>query len=375
MESKQRAERLLSGLGITLNGNEPWDLKVHDQRLYDRVFSGGTLALGESYMDGWWDVGDLSGFFARLSRNAPLSILGVGIIGQVLKSKILNLQSSHRAFQVGERHYNLGNDLYEKMLGPSMAYSCGYWKDVETLDEAQEQKFDLICRKIGLEKGQRVLDIGCGWGGFARHAAKKYGAQVVGITISSEQVTVVQEKTKELPVEIRLQDWRALPDEKFDHVISIGMFEHVGPKNYREFMQKVRSMLSEDGLFLLHTIGHSKTTRNVEPWFHKYIFPNGHLPSAAQIAAAFDREWFGEPIFVMEDWHNFGSDYDKTLTAWFENFDAAWPELKNKYDERFYRMWKYYLKVSAGMFRARYLQLWQIVLSPKGVAGGYQSIR
>ena len=211
--------------------------------------------------------------------------------------------------------------------------------------------------------------------GSRNFSAEKYGAHVVGITVSAEQVTIAKEKTKDLPVEIRLQDWRALSDEKFDHIISIGMFEHVGPKNYREFMKKVRSVLSEDGLFLLHTIGHSKTTRNLEPWFSKYIFPNGHLPSATHIATAIDREWFDEPVFILEDWHNFGADYDKTLSAWFENFDRAWPELKSKYDDRFYRMWKYYLLVSAGMFRARYLQLWQIVLSPKGVPSGYQSIR
>ncbi len=375
MNSKERAEKLLSGFGIALNGNKPWDVRVHDERLYDRIFSGGTLALGESYMDGWWDAPDLAEFFTRLSRQAPLSMLGIGLAGQILKSKLFNLQSSSRAFQVAEHHYDLDNDLYKKMLDPRMVYSCGYWKDAKTLAEAQEAKFDLICRKCNIKKGDKVLDVGCGWGGFAAFAAEKYGAKVVGITVSKEQAAYARTRTHELPIEFRIQDWRELGGEMFDHVISIGMFEHVGPKNYRAYMQKVRDVLKEDGLFLLHTIGHSKTTRALEPWFHKYIFPNGHLPSAAQIAKAIDRKWFSEPLFVMEDWHNFGADYDRTLCAWFENFDRAWPELKMKYDERFYRMWKYYLLVSAGMFRARYLQLWQIVLSPKGVQGGYSPVR
>ncbi len=375
MNSKERAEAFLSKVGVAINGGKPWDIKVHDERLYDRVFGGGTLALGESYMDGWWDVEDLAEFFAKLSRNIPLSMLGVGIAGQILKSKILNLQSKHRAFQVGERHYDLGNELYEKMLDPRMVYSCAYWKDATTLAEAQSAKLDLMCRKLNVKKGDKILDIGCGWGSFSTFAAKKYGVEIVGVTVSKEQAKIAQESARGLPIEIRIQDWREIGDEKYDHVVSLAMFEAVGPKNYRAYMQKVRDVLKGDGLFLLHTIGHSKTTRNVEPWFHKYIFPNGHLPSAAQIAKAIDREWFGEPLFMIEDWHNFGADYDKTLSAWFENFDRAWPELKGKYDERFYRMWKYYLLVSAGMFRARYIHLWQIVFSKEGVAGGYQPIR
>ncbi len=375
MKSKTRAEEMLRPLGITINGNQPWDIRVHDERLYDRVFGGGTLALGESYMDGWWDAEDLAACIARLTRNAPLSMLGVGLVGQIIKSKLLNLQSPSRAFQVGEHHYDLDNKLYQKMLDPRMVYSCAYWKNAATLAEAQEAKLDLTCRKIGLKKGDRVLDVGCGWGGFAQFASQKYGAHVVGLTVSKDQAAHVRRITDGLPVEVRLQDWRDIGNERFDHVVSVGMFEHVGPKNYRAYMQKIREVLKEDGLFLLHTIGHSKTTRALEPWFHKYIFPNGHLPSVAQIAAAFDRQWFGEPLFVLEDWHNFGVDYDRTLVEWYMNFDRAWPALKQKYDERFYRMWKYYLLTSAGMFRSRYINLWQIVLSPKGIVGGHTTVR
>lgn len=375
MKSKERAQKLLAECGITLDGGKPWDIRVHDERLYDRVFAGGSLAAGESYMDGWWDVEDLAGFFFHVFRAVPHDMLNVGNAWQVLKSKVLNLQSAARAFQVGKKHYDVGNDLYRRMLGERMIYSCGYWKDAESLDEAQEAKLELICRKIGLKAGDTVLDIGCGWGGFAKFAAEKYGARVVGLTVSAEQAAYAREYTKGLPVEIRLQDWRSLGGETFSHVVSVGMFEHVGPKNYRAFMKKVHEVLADDGLFLLHTIGHSRSMNSLEPWFDRYIFPNGHLPSVGQITAAVDAAWPHEPLFMLEDWHNFGAHYDTTLCAWAERFEEAWPDLAGAYDERFHRMWRYYLLVSAGMFRARYIHLWQIVFSKKGVVGGYESVR
>ncbi|MBI5456804.1 cyclopropane fatty acyl phospholipid synthase [Candidatus Kaiserbacteria bacterium] len=378
MNAKLRAEEFLSRTSVTLNGPNPWDPQIHDERLYDRIFSGGTLAVGESYMDGWWDVENMSEFFFRLfhsqaAQTAPL--LSVAMVIQLAKSAFLNLQNQKRAYEVGRRHYDIGNDLYEKMLDTRMMYSCGYWKEAKTLEKSQEDKLDLICRKIGLKTGDTVLDIGCGWGGFAAFAAERYGAKVTGITISKEQAALAQQRTSELDVDIRLQDWRTLGGETYTHIVSVGMFEHVGPKNYRVFMQKVRELLSDEGLFLLQTIGNGKTVRHLEPWYDRYIFPNGHLPSTAQITKATDRKWYGEALLTMEDWHNFGSDYDKTLSAWYENFERAWPDIKEKYDERFRRMWKYYLLQSAGMFRARYIHLWQIVFSKTGMVGGYASIR
>lgn len=376
MSPQERARKILLQADIAINGPNPWDIQVRNNDLFDRVFADGTLALGESYMDEWWSVTDLPAFTYRLLRqDSSLRFFSLGVLVQIIKSKFFNLQNRRRAFHVGQKHYDIGNPLYKAMLGKEMLYSCGYWKTARSLDEAQEHKMDLICKKIGLKAGQRILDVGSGWGGFAKFAAEKYGVMVVGVTVSKEQAEYSRNVVAGLPVEIRLQDWRELSGEKFDHIISIGMFEHVGPHNYRAFMQKMSELLQDDGLFLLHTIGHSKTVRSVERWFHKYIFPNGHLPSVAQIGVSIDRQWFEMPLFIVEDWHNFGIDYDKTLTQWFKNFDAAWPELKKDYDDRFYLMWKYYLQVSAGMFRARYLQVWQIVLSKKGVEGGYVSIR
>jgi len=371
MNAEQKIKELLSRAGVTVNGQNPYDPQVHDERLYSRVLSGGTLALGEAYMDGWWDVDDMSELFHRvLLADIQTAVMETGVLFSVLQEKLFNRQNKARAFQVGEKHYDLGNDLYQKMLDRRMTYTCGYWKDAKTLDEAQEAKLDLVCRKIGLKKGDRVLDIGCGWGSFAQYAAEKYGASVVGVTVSKEQVALGSERVKGLPVEIRLQDYRAISDGPYDHIVSLGMFEHVGHKNYRTYMKKVHELLKDGGLFLLHTIGSNQLTPISDPWIDRYIFPNGMLPSVQQLGASIEK------LFVMEDWHNFGADYDKTLMNWYLNFEKAWSSLKEKYGERFCRMWRYYLLFTAGAFRSRQNnQLWQIVLSKNGVPGGYQSIR
>ncbi|HUY05380.1 MAG TPA: cyclopropane fatty acyl phospholipid synthase [Candidatus Paceibacterota bacterium] len=363
-------ETLLTKADVRIGRNRPQDITVHDERLFDRIIRHGTLGLGEAYVDGWWDANKLDTFISTvLKAHLETAIeFNISSVLSIAKAFVLNLQSITRARKVGEVHYDLGNDLYEAMLDKRMVYTCGYWKDAKTLDEAQEAKLDLVCRKIGLEKGDRVLDIGCGWGSFAKYAAERYGASVVGITISKEQAVLARERCQGLPVEIRVQDYRDL-DETFDHIVSLGMFEHVGVKNYRTYFEVARRCLKPDGLFLLHTIGGNVSRRTSDPWINTYIFPGGVLPSAAQIGKA------SEGLFVMEDWHNFGSDYDKTLMAWFENFDAAWPKLRAKYGDRFYRMWKYYLLTCAGAFRARETQLWQIVLSPNGIPGGYRSVR
>ncbi len=369
MDSKEKVTQLLKRAGIDINGNAPTDIQVHDERLYARVLSGGSLAAGESYMDGWWEVSDLGGFFCKLLQSdIQQSLQHAGALWYILQAYISNRQNKSRAFEVGEEHYDIGNDLYEKMLGQPMVYSCGYWKDARTLDEAQEAKFDLMCKKINLQAGQRVLDVGCGWGSFARFAAEHYGVHVTGITISKEQAALARVRCAGLPVEIILQDYRDTTGE-FDHIISIGMFEHVGPKNYAVYMQKMHQLLKDSGLFLLHTIGANVSSLYADPWIDTYIFPNGVLPSIAEIGKA------TEGLFIIEDWHNFGADYDTTLMAWHRNFESHWDSLKHSYSERFHRMWRYYLLSCAGSFRARDNQLWQIVLTKKGISGGYTSVR
>lgn len=361
---------ILALVGIEINGKNPWDIQVYDDRLYSRVLSNGSLALGEAYMDGWWDVPKLDEFFARILRAGLDSKVKYNfvLLKEAVFSKLFNYQSKSRAFEIGEKHYDIGNDLYSAMLDKRMLYSCGYWNRSNDLDSAQEAKLDLVCRKLGFKPGQKVLDIGCGWGGFLKYAAERHGVTGVGLTVSKEQVALAQESCKGLPIEIRLQDYRDIK-EKFDHVVSLGMFEHVGCKNYRAYMKVAERSLKSDGLFLLHTIGGNESVHGTDPWIEKYIFPNSMLPSMKQITTA------AEGLFVIEDWHNFGADYDQTLMAWFKNFDRAWPKLESKYGQRFYRMWKYYLLSCAGSFRARKNQLWQIVLSKNGVAGGYKSVR
>jgi len=368
---------LLSEAHITLNGTGNADIKVNNPAFYNRVLRDGVLGLGESYMDGWWDTQKPDELIFRLIiASLHDKVKSWKIIRQIIKAKVFNAGKQSKAFEVGEKHYNIGNLLFQKMLDKRMVYSCGYWKDARNLDEAQESKLDLICRKLYLQSGMKVLDVGSGWGSFCKYAAEKYGVEVTGITISKEQAELSSQICKGLKVEIKLQDYRKLNVESllgkgnfFDRVVSIGMFEHVGYKNYRIYMQTIHRLLKEDGLFLLHTIGANKSMITTDPWTNKYIFPNSMLPSITQIGASI------EQLFVMEDLHNFGQDYDKTLMAWFENFDRSWDELKPDYDERFYRMWKYYLLSCAGSFRARKNQLWQIVLSKKGVPNGYQSIR
>lgn len=369
-KSHEAIQALLDRAGITINGTNPWDIQVHDERLYGRVLSSGSLGLGEAYMDGWWSAPALDEFFTRIF-NADISgasLAKMQLVFLAAKDLILNAQTRRKAFEVGEAHYDIGNDLYTQMLGTRMVYTCGYWKNARTLDESQEAKLDLVCRKIGLQAGQKILDIGCGWGSFLKFAAEKYGAIGVGVTISKEQAELARASCAGLPVEIRLQDYREL-NEPFDHIISLGMFEHVGYKNYRAYMEVAARCLKDGGLFLLHTIGGNKSVYGTDAWIRKYIFPNSMLPSVAQIGRAI------EGLFVMEDWHNFGAHYDLTLMEWWKNFDAAWPTLSKKYSDRFYRMWKFYLMSCAASFRSRRNQLWQVVLSKKGVVGGYESIR
>ncbi len=352
---------LLDLAQVKLNGSNPWDIQVQDERFYGRVLRDGSLGLGESYMDAWWDCPAIDQFIdrvlradldVRVSRNWKFAL-------QVLGARLFNKQSSSRAFEVGEAHYDLGNDLYRAMLDRRLNYTCGYWNNASNLDEAQEAKLELVCRKIGLKPGMTVLELGCGWGSFAKYAAEKYGAQVLGVTVSKEQVALGMQLCAGLPVELRLQDYREVQGT-YDAVISIGVMEHVGYKNYRSYMQVVDRCLKPDGIAFVHTIGSNRSITTGEPWSNKYIFPNGMLPSIAQLGAALEEK------FVMEDWHNIGPHYDPTLMAWHANFEKAWPELKSKYGERFYRMWRYYLLSSAGGFRARHQQLWQIVFTRRG---------
>lgn len=361
-------ERLLDGTGVGLDGPNPWDIRVHNPQFFRRVLAHGSVGFGETYMEGWWDTDDLVGLIYRLLKaKLDVKYRTWDLLFGSLRARLFNLQRARRAFEVGRHHYDLSHDLYRHMLGRRLIYSCAYWRDTDNLDEAQVAKLELVFRKLGLRSGMRVLDIGCGWGEALKLAAERYGVEGVGITISAEQARYAEELCKGLPVTIEMKDYRDLRG-RFDRVFSIGMFEHVGDKNYRRYMQIARACLKDDGVFLLHTIGGNLTTHTTDPWIQKYIFPNGMLPSVAQIGTAI------EDLFVMEDWQNLSMHYDRTLMAWLHNFMGHRDVLRGQLDETFFRMWRFYLCASAAGFRVRENQLWQVVLSPNGIPGGYERI-
>jgi cyclopropane-fatty-acyl-phospholipid synthase len=370
----RKAEEIVAALlnlaDITVNGGRPWDMQVHDRRVFTRILREGSLGLGEAYLDGWWDAHALDEFFAKvLAAELDQKIRGdwrtlLRLLGRRLWGRLRPASAYH----IGAHHYDIGNDLYAAMLDRRQVYSCAYWDGADTLDEAQEAKLDLVCRKLRLRPGQHLLDIGCGWGGFAKFAAARYGVSVVGVTVSQAQVDMGRELCAGLPVELQYKDYREIAGE-FDHIVSLGMFEHVGRRHYRTYFRVAHAHLKPDGLFLLHTIGQDVSQKTLDPWFGKYIFPDSLLPSPVQITQAL------EGLFVIEDWHNFGAHYDRTLMAWLANFQAHWEALRPKYGDRFFRMWKYYLCAAAGAFRARKNQVWQIVLAKTGMPGGYASVR
>ncbi len=366
---RQQVEALLAQADVRIDGDRPFDLQVHDERFFQRVLAETSLGFGEAYIDGWWDCQQLDQLIYRILRGSLLlKLRSWQDFWVALKAKLFNLQNPRRAFKVGEQHYDLGEDLYQAMLDKRLIYSCAYWKEAKDLDAAQEAKLDLVARKLKLEPGMRVLDIGCGWGGAAKFMAERYGVEVYGVTVSKRQAAYAQQLCQGLPVSIELKDYRQIQG-KFDCGFSIGMFEHVGVKNYPAYFDVVVRCLPEDGLFVLHTIGANVSSHHGNPWVTRYIFPNSMLPSLAQLGKAM------EGRCLVEDLQNFGPDYERTLLVWYSNFERAWPSLRERYGERFFRMWRFYLLSFAGAFRARHLQLWQLVLSPRGRAARYDAPR
>jgi cyclopropane-fatty-acyl-phospholipid synthase len=368
---EKTVRRAFRDAGVILNGPGEADIRVHDPRLYRRIVLEGSLGMGEAYMDGWWDCPRLDQLFTKILQADIKSAANSRwpSVALTLKAIVKNCQSQRRAFQVGEQHYDLGNDIYTAMLDSRMVYTCAYWKNAANLEEAQANKLDLVCRKIGLQPGHRVLDVGCGWGGFAQYAAKHYRAEVVGITVSREQADYAARICAGLPVEIRLQDYRDCRAGEFDRVVSLGMMEHVGQRNYRKYMEMITNCLRPGGLALVQVIGTHCSMNATDPWLDKYIFPNSMLPSVKQFGKAIDG------LLKLQDWHAFGQYYDKTLMAWYENFETAWDTLAPKYGDRFHRMWRYYLLLCAGIFRSGEAQLWQVVMSKGALPGCYETVR
>jgi len=363
-------EKLIIPAGIHLNGTAAFDIQVYDERFYNHVLRYGSLGLGESYMNGWWDCLALDHFlYQLLSADIEQQISkSLSLQWQRVKAYLFNMQTRSKSANLAHEHYDLGNDIFEAMLDKHMMYSCAYWAKAKSLDQAQEDKLELICKKLKLSPGMEVLDIGCGWGGFARYASEKYQVKVTGVTISVRQAEIAKQRCQGLAVNILLQDYRELTGN-YDRIVSIGMFEHVGYKNYRTYMQLVNSCLKDDGIFLLHCIGGNENNVNTDAWIDKYIFPGGMVPSIKQIAKSIDQ------LLILQDLHNFGLYYDRTLMEWLNRFRAGWGSLKHHYSQQFYRMWEYYLSLSAASFRAGKNQLWQIILTKSSYCQLYQSIR
>ncbi|MEM7142090.1 MAG: cyclopropane fatty acyl phospholipid synthase [Actinomycetota bacterium] len=356
-DAEKLAREILDTVGVTLGGDEPHDIVVHDDRFFDRVIADRELGLGESYQDGWWDANALDEFLTVMQTTDVRALVkpSLSMVALAAQAKVRNQQTKRKATENARAHYDIGNDLYERMLDKRMIYTCGYWREANDLDTAQEAKLDLICRKLELERGMRLLDIGCGWGGFAQFAAERYDVHVTGISPAAEQVALARERTASLPVHIEQIDYRDVTGT-FDRITSIGMMEHVGPKNLETLFRTCREVLAPDGMMLHHTIGSNDWKTVGDPWFEKYIFPGGVLPSLGQIARAAETDW------SIEDVHNFGPDYDTTLMAWHDNISSRWHEIPH-YDERFRRTWDYYLRASAAGFRSRSLQLFQVVFT------------
>lgn len=362
-QSESIVRNLFELAGVNIGGTAPGDIRVKNPAFYERLLRDASIGLGESYMDDWWEVDALDVFIDKLMRaNIKQKIAGSWRLRLLTaKALLMNLQSRARSGKSVEAHYDIGNDLYTRMLDPRMVYTCGYWKNAKTLAEAQEAKLELIAQKAGLKPGMKVLDLGCGWGGFAAWAAEKHGCDVVGYTLSKDQVSLGKQLWKGLSVDMRLSDYREATG-KYDRVISIGMMEHVGPKNHRNMMKVVHRCLKDDGVAVIHTIANNKSLLHGTPFIEKYIFPNAVAPSLAQMGKSI------EGLFVAEDLQNIGPDYDPTLMAWWQNFDKTYSEISHKYDRRFYQMWKFYLLAAAGASRSRDGQLFHLVLTKTGRA-------
>ncbi len=356
----------------------PAGVEIKDEAAIRRIRREGIMGMGETYMDGLWTAERLDDvlfkvFSAPARRLSPWA--WAKMLLAVADRRVFNRQAGRGAFNIGVEHYDLGNDLFRVMLDSSMTYTCGYWANATNLDEAQQAKLDLLCRKLGLQPGMRVLDIGCGWGNFAHHAASRYGVEVTGVTVSEEQAKVARERCADLPVDIRIQDYREV-NETFDRMVSIEMIEAVGPKNMPTFYQVVDRCLKDGGLFALQAISGNTLTRASDRrldqyilWLVKHIFPDGYLPKPTELVAG-----HGTSLRV-EDWQSFADDYDRTLLAWADRFNAGWDQLAEKYGERFRRRWHFYLYGCAAAFRARLVHVYQVVYAKGALAERYEPVR
>jgi cyclopropane-fatty-acyl-phospholipid synthase len=346
-------------------------ITLRDSDLLRRIAKGGSLALGESYVEGSWDVEgeDLVTFFRILFAN-KLDQRMPGSLSQRLANLVRSVSQSPTTARKAQldvrRHYDLGNEFFALMLDPTMAYSCGYaHKPEDSLATMQQQKYARICQKLGLERGGSLLDIGCGWGGFLAYVAEHYpGVRATGITLSGEQLRIARERVRSVApggrVEVAMCDYRDL-EGRYDFVVSIGMFEHVGRSQYGAFFRKTHQLLYPHGVSLLHTIGMEEPPwRTQDPWVDTYIFPGSRLPRMEELA----REARLSDLAIGHV-ENLRPHYAMTLQRWRHNFSQNWEDIRKldpRFDERFRRLWTYYLQLSEACFIDSTVELYQVLM-------------
>lgn len=348
-------------------------LQVVDKSAWYDIITKQNLGIAESYMHGKVEI-DLVPFFTTLLNGTAIGTRRketsfVHVIDALnapmqLSARLFNQQTRERSTRVTKQHYDAGNDLYEVMLGPSMSYTCAYWRNANNLDEAQTAKFDLVRRKLELRPGMKVVDLGMGWGTAAAYMHQHGNVDVTGVSLSEEQVKWAQAHLVKPGLRFIFSDYRDHCDDPeyagaYDRVYSIGMLEHVGFHNHWSFFKCIKKLLKPDGLAVVHTIGEPDPVPVMDPFLDTYIFPGAVIPALSGLTSAFEND------FILEDFQNFGHDYSKTLAAWHINAQKFFEKNPGAYSQEFQRMWNYYLKICEVLFDLRINQLWHFVLSPR----------
>ncbi|BAI72319.1 cyclopropane-fatty-acyl-phospholipid synthase [Azospirillum sp. B510] len=345
-------------------------LRLHDRAVERDLLINPRLRFGEAYMDGRFSIdgGTIYDLLAMLMSGAEVQ----GALGRALDSlspllrRVQQYNPMRRSRENVEHHYNLSREFYRLFLDRDMQYSCAYFAEPGlSLDEAQEAKKRHIAAKLLIVPGMRVLDIGCGWGGMALYLARHTGARVTGITLSSEQLTVARQRAEEAGladrVTFELRDYRefaAAHRGAFDRIVSVGMFEHVGVPHYRDYFDAVRDMLNDDGVALIHSIGRLDGPASTNPWIRKYIFPGGYSPALSEVLPVIERSGL-----LATDLEILRLHYAETLRHWRARFNARREKAKALYDERFCRMWEFYLAGAELSFRLQGHMVFQVQLA------------
>lgn len=377
---KSHVISFLEKAGIAIGGPNDFDIHVNDDRFYEMFFKDRTVGAGEAYTEGFWDVKDLKLLAEKIFLSGKLDHQ-YGFLNNLIY-QLNKAQGKLKALFDIKKTYDHNIELYRAMLDKRLLYTCAYWNNIDysvaNLDLAQEQKLELVCQKLGLHqqpKGQSILDYGCGFAGFAKYAHEKYGAKVVGITISKLQYKVAKEICKGLPIEIRFQDYRDIPKgELYDHLVALGIIEHITVKNAREFILNAKSHLKnekyQDNRFVLHGMFTNGTEHRIDPWMEKYIFPGAEIFTFKHL---FDMI---HGVFYCQDFHPFGPDYSLTADAWYQRLEMNYGNLlPSEQNNEFMRTFEFYLKTASASFLTQRNNLMQMVLTHGPVINGLEPVR